>query len=149
MTVRVIGIGQQAAGDDAVGLRVIAALRQRPSSGIEFHSVRDPSALIELLEGADRVIVVDALVGRPPGSIHVLDLESLSLAPPSGLSSHGLGVAQAIALAFEVLSQPPRELKVVAVGIEQPRRHSSTLSSAVADAVTRAAETVLQLCGAF
>jgi hydrogenase nickel incorporation protein HypA/HybF len=144
--VRIIGIGQDVAGDDGVGLQVIAALRDRPSApGLELHALRDPTALIELMDNADSVIVIDALIGRPPGSIHVLDLESLSRDPPSGLSSHGIGVAQAVALAHAVLANPPRELKIVAIGIDAPRGHSIGLSPLVRAAVPSAADLVLML----
>jgi hydrogenase maturation protease len=144
--VRIIGIGQDLAGDDGVGLQVIAALKEQPSvPGIELYELRDPTSLIELLDNADSAIVIDALVGRPAGSIHVFDLESLSLEPPSGWSSHGIGVAQALALAHAVLADPPRELKIVAIGIDSPRRHSTGLSALVAAAVPLAVDLVLRL----
>jgi hydrogenase maturation protease len=145
-SVRVIGIGQEAGGDDAVGFHVIAALKDRLSgSGIELHVARDPMALLDLVEGIDSVIIVDALVGLPPGSIHVLDLEAISREPAAGFSSHGIGVGQAIALAREALGKPPREVRFVVVGIELPRRYSTALSPAIRAAVAKAAEAVMKL----
>ena len=144
--VRVIGIGQAAAGDDAVGFHVIASLKDRTlRSGVELHAARDPMALLDLVDGVDSVIVVDALVGPPAGSIEVLDLEAISTEPPGGFSSHGIGVGQVIALAREVLSKPPREVKFVGVGIVPPRRYSNELTPPIRAAVARAAEVVLNL----
>jgi len=144
--VRVIGIGQEAAGDDAVGFHVVSALKNRlcPSS-VELHAAGDPTALLDLVEGVDSVIVVDAIVGPPPGSVHVLDLEAISRAKPGNFSSHGIGVGQAIALARELLANPPREIRLVGVGIEAPRRYSTALSPLIRAAVARAAEVVLSL----
>jgi len=142
----VIGIGQEAAGDDAVGFHVIAALKGRlcrPDIGL--HVARDPIDLVDLAEGVDSLIVVDALVGPPPGSIHVLDLDAISREPPGGFSSHGIGVGQAIALAREVLAHPPREVKFVTVGIEPPTRYSTGLSPSIRAAVAQAADRVLHL----
>jgi hydrogenase maturation protease len=144
--VRVIGIGQDAAGDDAVGFHVIAALRDRVSgSDAELHSVRDPMALLDLVDGVDLAIIVDAVVGPPPGSIQVLDLEGISREPPGGFSSHGIGVGQVIALAREVLAKPPRAVKFIAMGIEQPRRYATALSPTVRAALEPAADAVLHL----
>ena len=114
-------------------------------SDVELHPARDPMALLELIDGVDSVIIVDALVGPPPGSIHVLDLKAVSSEPPAGFSSHGIGVGQAIALAGEVLANPPRSVKFVGVGIERPRRYSMALSPPIRAAVERAVEVVFEL----
>jgi hydrogenase maturation protease len=144
--VRVIGIGQGAAGDDAVGFHVIAALRDRVSgSDAELHSVRDPMALLDLVQGVELAIVIDAVVGPPPGSILVLELEGISRDPPGRFSSHGIGVGQVVALAREVLAKPPRAVKFVAVGIEPPRRYATALSPTVRAALEPAADAVLHL----
>jgi hydrogenase maturation protease len=145
-SVSVIGIGQDAAGDDAVGFHVIAALKDRRCrSQIQLHAARDAMHLLDLVDGIDLVIVVDAIVGPPPGSIQVLDLEDVSREPRGGFSSHGIGVGQAIALAREVLAHPPREVKFVTVGIDLPNRYSTALSPPIRAAVAQAADLVLDL----
>jgi hydrogenase maturation protease len=57
--------------------------------------------LIESLRDADSVWLIDAAVsGAPPGTIHRTDCNATDALPArSGASSHGLGVAAAIALA--------------------------------------------------
>ncbi len=102
-------------------------------------------ALLDLVEGVDLAIIIDAVVGPPPGSIQVLELERISRELPAGFSSHGIGVGQIVALAREVLAKPPRAVKFVAVGIEQPRRYEAALSPAVRAAVEPAADAVLHL----
>jgi hydrogenase maturation protease len=101
--------------------------------------------LLDLVDGVESVIVVDALVGPPQGPIHVLDLEAVSCESPAAVSSHGFGAGQALALAREVLARPPREVKFVAVAIDAPRRYSTGLSPAIRDAVPRVVEAVLDL----
>jgi hydrogenase maturation protease len=92
----IVGIGQPAAGDDGVGLLVARAVAAR---GHETRESADASILLTLFEDERRVVVVDAVVdGGVPGSVLQLDTGALA-SGPAPLSSHGLGVAEALALA--------------------------------------------------
>ncbi len=145
---RVIGIGQQSAGDDGAGLAVIEALRQYPEArDLDLVVTDDASDLIVLLECPAPVIVVDAVVGAgPPGQILVVTPASLANAPPSRLSTHGLGVRQAIELSA-ILSPNlvAREIHIVALCIAEPERAVIGLSPPVRDAAERAARLVLDI----
>ena len=139
----VVGIGQLAAGDDGVGLAVAHELAAR---GVAVRESADASILLALLEAGHRVVLVDAVVGGgTPGSV-------LQLAPgalgsgPTALSSHGLGVAEAIALAH--LLYGPRTLSrlaIIGIAIDPPTTHAVGLSPAVAAAVVRAADLAADL----
>jgi hydrogenase maturation protease len=143
----VIGLGQGAAGDDSVGLVVLRSLRERAlPSGIELHEFGEPSALVPLLSGDTPVIVVDAVLGDPAGAVVELSPDELGAHAPLRLSSHGLGVAEAIGLA-RVLAEgrSPPEIRIVAVTIARPERYQQGLSPEVAAAVPRAVKRVLSL----
>ncbi len=100
MPVRVIGIGQAAAGDDGVGLAVIAELRQRGvPDGVELMNTAEDSALLGLLQTADRVVLVDAVLATPPGRVLQLTPKQLGERRSGRMSTHGMGVSQAIELA--------------------------------------------------
>ncbi len=150
MGARVIGLGQRAAGDDAVGLAILDEIRRKgPPPGVEILELADASDLVEGLRCRGPVIVVDAVLGARPGEVLELapaDVTSGALAP---VSSHGLGVGQAIELAG-VLA--PAELaptiRLVAVTVRRPGGACVGLSPEVAAAVPRAAERVLALAGA-
>ena len=139
----VVGIGQLAAGDDGVGLAVARELAGR---GVAVRESADASILLALLEAGHRVVVVDAVAGGgPPGSVIRLAPDALGNGP-TPLSSHGLGVAEAIALARMLYG--PRivaEMAIIGIAIDRPRAHVVGLSPAVAAAVCPAAALVAEL----
>lgn len=148
MVVRVIGIGQRAAGDDGVGPAVIDALRvEGAGEGIDLCEVNEPSALLPLLSGARRVILVDAaLGGGGPGTIHVLAPESLAAQEITPISTHGISVGQALGLA-RVLAPDEvcPDIHIVAVSVERPAGLAYGLSAEALAAVPRATEAVRNL----
>ncbi|MGE5225599.1 MAG: hydrogenase maturation protease [Planctomycetaceae bacterium] len=117
---RVIGCGNPHAGDDAAGLLVAAALRDRVPEGVEVVEAGPASRVLDLLDGVDVAIVVDAVRSpggeRAPGTLVRAEAgpDGLPASLRSSLSSHGLGVAEAVALAA-ALGRAPR---VVVHGVE-------------------------------
>lgn len=147
MTTKVVGIGQPAAGDDGVGHAVLAALAAADvPPDVALVRLGDASQLLALFDDGDDVVVVDAIVGAPAevGEVMVLERGAIDEGAMSGISSHGLGVAQALKL-FEVLTGVEPRLRFVAIPIERPTAYREGLSAAVAEAVPRAVEVVLQL----
>jgi len=146
MITRIVGIGQPVAGDDGVGIAVLDELRRRRvPPGAELVPLVDPTELVALLEGPARIIVIDAVRATPAGAVIELDPEELAV---TAAHPHGLGVAQAIALA-RVLSPnvaPPR-VRIVGVTIGPPERGRCGLSPGVAAAVPVAAARVLVVLG--
>ena len=142
----VVGIGQLAAGDDGVGLAVARALAAR---GHEVRESADASAVLALLEAARRVVIVDAVVGGgAPGAVLRLDPAALA-AGPAPLSSHGIGVAEAIELARTLYGEGAARVAIVGVAIERPARAALGLSPAVAAAVEPAAALATALAAAL
>jgi hydrogenase maturation protease len=152
MGARVIGLGQSAAGDDAVGFAVLALLRQwGVPAGVEVIEAGDPTALIALLETPHRVIVVDAVVGHPRvGEVLELTEEAwpTALGEVQPLSTHGVGLLQAVELARIVAAGAiAPDIVLVGVAIARPERYTSGLSPAVQAAVPVAARSVLARAG--
>jgi hydrogenase maturation protease len=144
---RVVALGQPLAGDDGVGLVVLDALRQVTDlPPCELHFAREATALLGLLDGAERVIVVDALIGVDPGTVLVLERPALQASNARPLSSHGLDALSAIELhAALCATQPPSVVFVgVGVGLLLPTPGAG-LTPAVAEAVPLAARHVLEL----
>lgn len=133
----VLGIGQTMAGDDGVGIAVARSLAGR---GLEVRESTDASVLVELLGQGRRVVLVDAVVGGgAPGTVLRLAADALS-AGIVPLSTHGVGVADALDLARVLYGeQATRAVCIVGVAIEAPRALGAGLSPPVADAVDRAA----------
>ena len=139
--VRIIGVGTRF-GDDRAGLEMAARIAAAPPRGCEVVTTERPGAeLIELLAGAEAVILLDAVrSGSAAGTVHDLALEDLPQSFRS-MSSHGIGITDALALA-EALGCRPRgrligvEAAPGSVAMDRP------LSAAVAAAITTAVERV-------
>lgn len=115
---RIIGIGNLFRGDDAVGILAARRLRERLDSPVEvLEAEGDGLALLDLMEGADQVMLIDAVKsGGCSGATIRLDLSKESrwgrLVP---CSTHAMGVAEAIDLA-RTLGRLPTQ--VILYGIE-------------------------------
>jgi hydrogenase maturation protease len=143
----IAGVGQRLAGDDGVGPAVIDCLRaQRLPPDVVLAEVCEPSALVPLLDGpGGTLVIVDAVLADPPGAVHALDGAALERVAPRSVSSHGISVAQALALA--AATRPPGsaapELRIVAVHIGRPIRGTPGLSAPVAASLPEAARLAL------
>jgi hydrogenase maturation protease len=146
---RVVGLGQRASGDDAVALAVLERLRALPLvEGVEVVAASDPGELVGLLGGAETVIVVDAVVGAPPGDVLELLPEDVASRPPLPVSTHGIDLAQSIELARILNDGALPAIRIVGIGIAPPARAGEGLSRPAAAAVARATERVRALLGA-
>jgi len=106
-----VGIGNPDRGDDGIGPRIAEMLRNRVPSGVSVNSRSgDALALLHDWAGFDAVILVDAAApAGAPGRIHRVDLAIEPLPRDLGLAStHAFGIAEAIALAAQLKSLPPR-----------------------------------------
>ena len=135
---RVIGIGQAYAGDDGVGREVAEQLR---AAGVAADVVDDGAGLVNLLiDASPKIIIVDAVVGGgAPGTVHVLRYEELERGPRP-VSSHGITVAHAIALARRF--NPGLDVRIVGVAVERPQVLRRGLSREVAAAVPEAVKRI-------
>lgn len=114
----VVGLGTPERHDDGVGLVVVEALRAVAPAAVAIHLLpRQALELLTLWEGRRQVWVVDAVhSGAPPGTCHRLQPAAQHWpAHWQGGSTHGLGLAEGIALA-EILGMLPNRL--VVYGIE-------------------------------
>ena len=146
-SVRIIGLGNELRGDDAVGLLAARRLRQTVGNRAEVIEAEMAGVdLIELLEGARVVILIDAArSGKNPGMVHRLDASD----SPIGVrmfphSSHALGISDALELARAMGVLPT---KVIVYGIEVGNTEAGqTLSSAVAKALDEAVGQIVREC---
>jgi hydrogenase maturation protease len=113
----VIGVGNEFRRDDAAGPAVVALLSRQAPTGVTL-TVNDgePTRMIEAWAGAPLAIVVDAVRAEPtvPGRLHRLVLDRRAMGPGGPVSSHGLGLDDAIGLG-RALDRMPGRLIVHAV----------------------------------
>lgn len=149
MRVRVIALGQAAAGDDGVGPAVLARLRaDGVPADVELRDVGDPSALVDLLQTPAPVVLVDAVLGERAGGIVDVDPAALGARSASCVSTHGIDAGRAIALASAIAPEAMTPcLRIVGIIIDRPAVGRTGLSPAIAAAVPHAAARVRALVG--
>ena len=154
VVIRVLGSGCGSPfGDDRAGWAAAAPLAASNlvtggADRIDVRVLDRPGSLLlaEFGQSSD-VILIDALCsGALPGTIQRLDAEDVCGAR-SVLSSHGVGVAQAVDLARSLGCLPAR---FAIFGIEVDRRHAGNgLSPAVMEALPQLVEQVVQQAEAW
>lgn len=145
---RIIGLGQALAMDDGVGLCVIDSLRARaPAGDLELFTATDASALVALLETPLPVVIVDAAIGEgTAGDLLLASPEDLGTTTLSTLSSHGMGVVDAIKLARVLAPEAVApSIRILAICITPPRRYAVGLSQSARESVARAVRALLDV----
>ncbi len=138
----IVGVGNPDRGDDGVGL-VVAGIAGA-ILGVRVRTAIDPFDIVDAWGFADVAVVVDATRGASaPGVVTTFDVavDPFPKVFPAS-STHGLGVADAVALG-KALGRMPRRL--VVVGVEGETFDGSGLSPVVADAVDAAVGRVLEV----
>lgn len=119
MTALLIGVGHPHRGDDGVGAEVARRAAALGLSDVVVLEIDDIASLIDTWAGADRVVVVDAMVsGNPPGTLRTLCVTDSPL-PADGWSAggtHALGLSAAVELS-RALGRLPQRLTVVGIEI--------------------------------
>jgi len=144
--IRVIGIGTDF-GDDAAGLLVVQGLSAGPGlpSGVDAVPCGRPVELLDLLDGIDGAVLVDAThSGQPPGTVH--EPAAADLREVRAVSSHGLGVREALAMA-RALGRAPK--RVAIIGIEAASTIGDGVSRPVHAALAEASARVRAKCAAW
>ena len=138
--VLVVGLGNRFAGDDGVGPAMVPLLREKglyPSLVIELPHMD----VIEILDEADTIVFVDAVVsGLPPGTVHLIPLPDPEIESRNGaaFSLHGWGLNEALDLRRSLGLPCPR---MFLLGIEIESAEPGTeLSDVVRNAVKVVAE---------
>lgn len=107
----VVGVGNPQRGDDAIGPMVVEHLAALPSLRADTEIVTgDCTGLVDRMKDHDRLIIIDACQsGAPAGTLFRFDLADGPLpAHAGGVSTHGFGVAEALALALSLGQRPAR-----------------------------------------
>jgi hydrogenase maturation protease len=144
MKVRVIACGNPFMGNDAAGLLVMTFLREEHPEIDVVDGGTGGLGLIPLMEGYDRVVLVDAISGMGEiGEIRVF--REIPAAGFPSLSLHELGIPEVLALARTLGIAP----EVIIVGIEGGRmpEFSGGMDPAVRAAVPEACRIVLDEVG--
>jgi hydrogenase maturation protease len=152
MTTRILCLGNELIRDDGIGIRVgrvLASLTLPKDVRVEF-TPQLGFDLLEAVQGAERLILVDAMhTGRPPGTCITLEGAAIERYAAGAAVSHTVGIAELIEVAQRLA--PGREpASIVFVGIEGQAfdEYGIELTPTVRQAIPEAVTQVLRVLGA-
>jgi hydrogenase maturation protease len=120
--VLILGLGNPLLGDEEIGVRVAEELKglELPDGVTVVEGGTAGLGLIGLMEGYQRVIIVDAAdMGHPPGRVvRFTPSEAQLKTAEAPLSLHQIGLGEVLALA-KALELAPAELVIIGI---QPNR---------------------------
>jgi hydrogenase maturation protease len=154
--VLVAGVGNIFLGDDAWGLEVVRRLNQAalPSDvRVEDFGIRGVHLAYEILNGYDKVILVDAAAqGEAPGTVSVIEIDPKATAATSDdfgetgagvMDAHRMDPASVVALVGSLGGEVGRMLLVACE--PEAVEEGAELTPAVLEAVDKGVETVREL----
>ena len=127
-----LALGNDIMGDDGVALAAGRILRKSFTEDVDH--VETPGAdlaLLEVMSGYDRVLLIDSIVtGRhPPGT--VLDFTGADFDKTVGPSPHCAGLPEVLMLAELLHVDFPKEIRILAMEIDTPLDFRETLGPVV------------------
>ena len=134
----ILALGNPILTDDRVGLEVGRQLHARlaPGTADFVEASVGGHELLHIVEGYDRVVLVDAVEAGhlEPGAVREIPLAALerSYAP---ITPHNAGLLDCLKLGRALGMHMPDELAVFAIGVEEARTLSEQMTPRVAAAV--------------
>ena len=144
--IRILGCGNPLMGDDGVGIRVIEELKKIQLDQMDDVELIDAGVcgldLLNLFEGASRVIIVDAVVsGAKIGSIHRFSGDEIKRAGLSDIFSvHDIGISDVLNIGEHIQSMP--DIVIFGIEIRNMSKLSMELTPSVQNAVADAVELI-------
>jgi hydrogenase maturation protease len=143
-----LAVGNPIMADDGVGPALLAALRQTcPSAAVEWVDGGIGGLdLLPVVEDAERLLVLDAVVGEAPGQVVRWDGDQLPRLLAAKLSPHQVGLLDVFSAA-RLLGREPSEVVVVGIapgrvalgpGLTPPVEAALPAAAALAAAVLEA-----------
>lgn len=151
MTTLLLGMGNPILSDDAIGVRLAGDVARRLGATAGVDVIEECSVgglnLLEVLDGYDRVIVLDSVksTGGVPGDWYHLGLDSLQ--ETLHLTNiHDVNFATALELGYRLGRRLPgrSDVHVLAVEIDDDMTFSEQMTPALEDAYPRLAVEILE-----
>ena len=136
MKTLVLGLGNELLADDAVGILVARKLAGEIRGWCDIiESSLHGLALLDILAGYDRAIIIDAIqTGRyPPGT--VIEMTPDDFRPTINPSPHFTGLPEMMRIARQLDVVFPRDIRILAVEITDSLNLGSPLTPEVGRAV--------------
>lgn len=146
----VLALGNDILGDDGAALAAARLLLDESLAGVDVvESAEAGLALVELLTGYDRALLLDAVVtGRArPGTVMEISLDDLPrvVAP----SPHYAGLPDVIELAGRLGVPLPGVIRILAIEVEDPHAVSEEFTTEVDKSIPTLARGAMQILEAW
>jgi hydrogenase maturation protease len=115
----IVGVGNVLLKDEGIGVHVVRALQEMslasPEGEVEVVDGGTSPGALDMAEGADKLIIVDAACGGgEPGTIYRFAPDEVSGEPKLLTSLHDLGLFDSLRM-MESVGNPPRETVIIGV----------------------------------
>ena len=132
----ILGLGNELLSDDGVGIKAARSLREEFQSQADVMECSETGlALLDILEGYERVLLLDAISTghHPPGTVLEFGAEDLhqTVAP----SPHAAGIPELLQLAKRLGLSFPEKLHILAIEVENAYELGERLSTPVEKAL--------------
>jgi hydrogenase maturation protease len=142
----VVGCGNSLLKDEGFGIHVARELqRMELPKNVEVHDAGTGGlAILDLLEGAESAIIVDAMkLGLKPGTIKVFSLKNMP--PPSAFSfsTHELDLVTTLRVGEE-LQRLPEKVEVIGVEAKEIKEFGTDLSKELENSKNKVIDLILK-----
>ena len=141
----VLGVGNILLSDEGFGVRVAEALSQRfrfPDAVEVLDGGTLGIELMRFLDGAQRLILIDAIHGSEPGSLRSIQGDDVRLYFQEKVSLHEMGIQEVLA-SLVVMEKPIAEIVVIGV-VPQSLEIGLDLTPLVASRIDEATDSVIR-----
>ena len=144
MSTLVLGIGNPILTDDAVGIKVSEKLEEKNLDITVEQTNEAPMALLDLIVGYDKLIVVDSIkTGKgKPGDILKLSLDDFE-AKMNVASSHGMDIATAFEVGRSLGCHMPQAVSIYAVEVQDTENFSEQCTPPVSERIPRLVKQII------
>ena len=143
----VIGIGSLLRGDDAIGIRIAEALEREalPPDVKVVTTTAAGLALLDILTGYDRALIIDAIQTRQgkPGDVYRLGLDDLP-APLHSFTVHDVSLRSALDVGQKMGLALPGIIVVFAIEVADVTPLRENCTPQVEEAIPKAVRLVLR-----
>ncbi|GBC95952.1 Hydrogenase 2 maturation protease [bacterium HR16] len=145
----VLALGNDLLGDDGVGLEAARRIAGQVDGSVDvMESGEAGLALLELLEGYERALLIDSIVtGRyPPGT--VLEFSPNDFRQVIAPSPHYAGLPEVLEMARRLNLAFPQDIRILAMEVQNPYEFRIGFSEPVQEALPRLVQRALQILNA-
>jgi len=144
METLILGVGNPILTDDSVGFRIVNLLKEAKPELTVIETTEAGLTLLELIEGYERVIIIDSVrTGHcKPGHLYELTLEQID---PSWnfCSTHGIDITMAFTLGRKLGNKLPGKISIYGIEVEDNKNFGERCTEEVENRIPAIADEII------